>query len=102
MAVARALGAMQKGVLLDKEAMGKPGVFSGKESDWPAWHFVFQSRTMMLSQKVHAEIQEAAEMPQPVTVVTGARETQAHILVLMVGGRALEMQMIEMGTKLLL
>ena len=70
---------------------------SGMASDWPAWHFVCQSWIVMLSQKMHTEMKEAAENLQPVTVVIGARETEArstqlfHILVLVVKGRALEM-----------
>ena len=46
---------------------------------------------------MHAAMKEAAEKVRPMTVVAGARETQArstplfHILVLIVKGRALDM-----------
>ena len=87
---------MQERAFLDKGDVGKPSVLSGKDAEWSAWHFVFQSWIAMLSQKMHAEMKEAAEKVQQVIVVSGARETQArstqlvHILVRMVFGRALK------------
>ena len=61
-----------------QEASGKLVVFSGMESAWPAWHFVFQRWFSTLSQKMRAEMKEAAKKRQPVMVVAGARETHAR------------------------
>ena len=96
MAVTGPLGAMQEGALLNKGALGRPGVFSGRESEWPAWHFASQGWIAM-SQKIHAERKEAAEKLQPVTVVARARMTHARpsklirTLVLEVKERVMEM-----------
>ena len=54
MPAAGGLGAMQERSLLEKGALGKPDVLSGKESDWPSWHFVFQIWIARLTPKMRS------------------------------------------------
>ena len=41
--------------VLDRRALGKPNVFSGKETEWSDWKFVFMSWLAMLDPSTFAE-----------------------------------------------
>ena len=79
--------------LLDTKSLGKPGPFSGKETEWSSWSFVFLSWVSMLSSEMRAEVKLAVESTTVATTtdpaVNGRSSQLYHMLVLLCKGRAL-------------
>ena len=84
--LALALAALMSAQLLDTRSLGKPGLFSGKETEWSQWHSVFTSWTAMLSKEMADEMKLASVQTTPAVtedVQITERSTQlVHMLVL--------------------
>ena len=80
--------------LLDTKSPGKRGPFSGKETEWSSWNFVFLSWVSMLSPEMRSEVKLAVDSPSVATTTdanVNARSSQLyHMLVLLCKGRALQ------------
>ena len=82
--------------VLDGRALGKPIVFSGKETEWSDWKFVFMSWLAMLDSSTFVEATKVSAAKGVIVHLDLSEETVRrseqlfHILVMMVKGRALE------------
>ena len=79
--------------LLERQAVQRPGRFSGEEADWPAWAFKFESFAALCG---WSELMDTAKMePQPVDMNSFGDEALKvaaalyHTLVQLLDGRAL-------------